>query len=104
MEGSTKKSESYEDAVKYAEDPLDKKNKIDSFTDLIYHKDFDIKDPSAQKAFFSSFNRLPDNHFYIFSYLDEKKLGDLFDATPSLEIEEGEKKLSEKRNFKTIMV
>ena len=96
LEGSTEKSESYEDAVKYAENPLDKKNNIESITDLINHKDFDIKDPSAQKAFCSSFNRISDDYFLDFSYLDEKKLGDLFDATPSLEIEEGKKNLLKK--------
>ena len=53
---------------------------------LLYNKDFDIQDPNTIEAICLSFNRLGgyDNNTYpgILDHLDEKTLGNLFDATP----------------------
>ena len=104
LEGSTKKSDKlYADVINSANDANILPSS--SIEDLVNHEDFDIQDPATIKAFTSALNRLtglndPTNHgffqYNFFGALDEKKLGDLFDATPSLEIEEGKKNLLKK--------
>ena len=91
LDGSTKKSDKlYQEVIKSANDASF--NPSSSIRNLVEHEDFNITDSATFEAFNSALNRLtgiddPSHGFFqynFFSGLDEKKLGDLFDATPSL--------------------
>ena len=89
LDGSVEKviSKSYEKIIESANDTSI--NPGSSIQNLVNHEDFNIRDSATFEAFNSALNRLtgidnPSHGFFqynFFSGLDEKKLGDLFDAT-----------------------